>query len=354
MITTFEGKRITGILGILPENEYDYDEETKEFANSQTKRLKKIMGFGKRRAAKSTSTTGDFCVFGMRYLLDNEYIKKEDIGGIVVVGLTPDYLLPHVGNIIQGEFELSKDIVCIDVPQGCCGHLMGLLQAFMLLEHIKEKKILVFTGDVLCRKSPEHKEKSGQFGGDAASITIVENDPNSSDISFNMYMDGTQREALMIPAGGYRMPHSNETAILRDTGDGNMRSYDQIWMNGSQVFNFVQREVPILIDELLTYSNKSKEEIDWFLFHQPNKFMLQKLADKMKVPYEKIPMNIVENFGNSSGSTIPINIAFNLGSDLIKNKYKCCLSAFGSGLTWSGAIMELGNLDFCELIISNY
>ena len=351
MLVKFSGKRISGVLGLLPENEYDYDEETKDFATLQTRRLKKIMGFGKRRAAKETSVTSDFCLYGLRYALEKEYIKKEEIGAIIVVGLTPDYYLPHISNIIQGELELDDDVVCIDIPQGCAGYILGLYQSCMMLEHM-ERKVLLFTGDVLCRKNPEWKERTAQFGGDAASLTIIEN-CTEENMCFDIKMNGKEREALWIPAGGYKMPRSAETANLVDCGDGTLRTYEQVWMDGSKVFNFVQKEVPPMLDELFHYAEVSKDEIDWFLFHQPNKFMLQKLADKIEVSYEKMPMNIVENFGNSSGSTVPINITFNVGAKLLDNRSLCCLSGFGSGLSWAGCIANLGYMDFCELVVTD-
>lgn len=150
------------------------------------------------------------------------------------------------------------------------------------------------------------------------------------------------------------MPRTPETSIPRDIGDGTMKSYDELWMDGSKVFNFVQKEVPPMIDEIVNYANMTKEDIDWFLFHQPNKFMLQKLADKMEVPWNKVPMNVVERFGNSSGSTIPVAITNNLGKEMTTNRYQCCLAGFGAGLSWASMVVELGNMDFCEMITSVY
>jgi 3-oxoacyl-[acyl-carrier-protein] synthase-3 len=86
------------------------------------------------------------------------------------------------------------------------------------------------------------------------------------------------------------------------------------------------------------------------MFHQPNKFMLNKLADKIGVPREKMPSNIVENFGNSSGVTVPINISYNIGKDLCQKTYKMCLAGFGVGLTWSAIVMDIGNVDFNKII----
>jgi 3-oxoacyl-[acyl-carrier-protein] synthase-3 len=133
-------------------------------------------------------------------------------------------------------------------------------------------------------------------------------------------------------------------------GDSNLRAKDHLRMDGSAVFNFVQVEVPPMIESLLASAGATMDDVDWFLFHQPNRFMLEKLADKMKVPYAKMPMNVVEHFGNSSGVTIPIAIAFNLGTRLQTETFRVCLAGFGVGLTWSSMLMPLGDLKFCELI----
>lgn len=353
MITTFKGKRISGVLGILPETEYIFDEETAPFADVQTRRLKKIMGFNKRRAAKADTTTGDLCEAGLRYLLKKELVDISEIGAIIVVTATPDYFIPHISNIIHGDFGFSSDVICMDIAQGCAAHTLGLIQACMILEHLSNRKVLLFTGDVLCRKDPSWPLSRPSFGGDAASITVIENSTEDHIIYADINSDGKNRDALIMPAGGFRLPRSPETAIPVDIGDGTFAPKNEIWMHGSKVFNFVQKEVPPMIEKLISYAGYAKEDIDWFLFHQPNKFMVQKLAERLKVPKEKMPCNIVENFGNSSGSCVPINITYNLGNDLLENDYLCCLSGFGSGLTWAATLTILGHLNFCEYFISD-
>jgi len=354
--TIFHGKRITGMLGVLPQNEIYFEDEVNNytFPPKQTMRLKKVMGYEKHRVVKSSTASSDLCVFGLKHLLQNSLVKRDEIGAVVIVTTTPDHLIPPVSNIIQGECGLGNDVICIDISQGCVAFLLGLMQSFMLLEHIGNKKVALFTVDTLSKKVSPNDRNSYPLIGDAAAITIIENDSNAKDIYFNLYNDGTQRDALIIPAGGSRMACSAETAIMRDVdNDGNLRSLDNLKMNGSEIFTFVQTEVPPLIEETLAYSGQSKEDIDWYLFHQPNKFMLRKLAEKLGVPYEKVPMNIVENFGNPSGASIPINIVHNLGQAVIGNRYNCCLSAFGSGLTWGAITTELGGMDFCEMLISD-
>jgi 3-oxoacyl-[acyl-carrier-protein] synthase-3 len=204
--------------------------------------------------------------------------------------------------------------------------------------------------DVLSRKVSVKDRNSYPLIGDAASIAVIERSDDATPIHANLKMDGTRREALMIPAGGFRLPCSPETAILEDDGDNNLRAKDNLRMDGAAVFNFVQVEVPPMIQDLLQAARASVDDVDYFLFHQPNRFMLQKLADQMKVPYEKMPSNIVEHYGNSSGVTIPMAIAHNLRDRLLNGTINACLAGFGVGLTWSSMLMRLGPFSFCDLI----
>lgn len=354
MKTVFKGKRIAGIMTVLPQNEIKFEDELKNytFAPSQSMRLKKVMGYEKHRVVKSETATSDLCVFGLQHMLDTNIISKEEIGAIVVVTVTPDYFIPHVSNIVQGACNLSTDILCLDISQGCCGFLIGLMESFMLLDLNPNKKIVLINADTLSKKVSIHDRNSYPLIGDAATITILENDTSAKDIYFNMRMDGSRGDTLIIPAGGSRLPCSPETAKMVDSGDGNLRSKDNLTMDGTGVFTFVQTDVPPLILETLKDAGLSREDIDWYIFHQPNRFMLQKLADKLEISRDKVFMNIVTNYGNPSGSSIPLAITHNLGSNLLDNTYSCCLSAFGSGLGWGVMTLNLGKLDFCEMLIS--
>lgn len=355
MQATFSGKRISSILGILPETESLFDEEAQNYAFPvrQTMRLKKIMGYNRHRLAKPTSTVSDFAVCGLRHMLDKGWIEKDEIGAIIVATLCPDFFVPHIGTIVQGECGLGSGVICLDIAQGCCGFLIGLMETFLLLDHMKDKKAVLINGDVLSHKVSRRDRNDFPLIGDAAAITVVENDPLAGDIHYEMCMDGARGGALKIPAGAFRMPSTPETAVMADEGDGNWRSLDHMHMDGGEVFNFVQTEVPPLLARMLERAGESMETIDYFLFHQPNKFMLEKLAQKAGIPKEKLPMNLVELYGNSSGATIPLVSALNLREELTGALHKCCFSAFGSGLAWGGMVLEFGNLEHCEIMESN-
>ena len=312
------------------------------------------MGYKQHAIVKDTTATSDLCIAGLEYILENGWLKKEDIGGIVVACTYPDFFMPAVSSIIHGKFDLSEEVYCVDISQGCVGFLMALNQGFMLLEHIRDKKVIVFSADVLSKKVSKQDRNSFPLSGDAAGIAILENCEECNPIYTVVYNNGGMGQALTIPAGGSRMPCNIETAKLCDNdNDGNLRALDNLTMNGADVFTFVQTKVPPMIDEVIEFSKISKDDIKFYLFHQPNKFMLKKLAEKIGIPYEKVPMNIVEEFGNSSGACIPVCATYNVSDLLINEIHKYCLAAFGSGLTWAAMVLDIGDLDFCEMLISD-
>lgn len=354
MKAVFKNKKITGILGLLPEKESYFDDEVESyvFSERQTTRLKELMGYGKHRLAKTESTTSDFCLYGLKYLLNTGKLKKEDIGAIVVVSITPDYFLPHISNIIHGECGLPQDVLCFDISQGCCGFLLGLMQSFMILDVIKEKKVVLFNADVLSHKVSKQDRNEFPLIGDATGITVIQNDKDAQDIYMELYNDGTQREALIIPAGGFAKPCTVETAQIVKGEDGNYRSLEHLYMDGIAVLNFALRNVPELVLNMMAENQLSVDQINYFLFHEPNKFMLKKIAQKIGIPDDKIFTNLVENYGNSGGATIPMTIVHNLADDLLHNEYKCCLSGFGSGLSWGGMLLSIGKLEFCDMLVT--
>ncbi|MDP4276035.1 MAG: 3-oxoacyl-[acyl-carrier-protein] synthase III C-terminal domain-containing protein [Bacteroidota bacterium] len=352
MKLTFNNKRISGILTVLPRNELKFDDEVENynFPPAKSMKLKLAMGYNTHRLADSEVCASDLCIAGLDYLFQNELLDKNEIDALLFVSQSPDYFLPPTSNIIQGHYGMKQDMICMDINQGCAGYELGLIQAFMLLEQDSINRVVLLNADVLSSKVSKQDRNSYPLAGDAASVTIVEKNPTGSVIHCAIKMDGTGAFALMIPAGGFRMPCSAETAIMREDEDGNIRSLNQVIMKGDEIFNFVQREVPPMIEELLTKSGLNRDDIDWYMFHQPNRFMLNKLADTIGVDREKMPSNIVGLFGNASSVTVPTNISYNLGDKLCHNQYKLCLAGFGVGLTWAAIIMEVGQLRFNKMI----
>ena len=348
----YDHKRITGILTILPQNEVSFDEEIDNynFPRGQSIKLKLTMGYNKRRIVSEGTTCSDLCVFGMEYLFNKGLLNKDDIDALILVTQSPDHFMPPTSNIIQGKLDLKNDLVCLDINQGCAGYLIGLNQAFMLLEQDEINKVVLLNADVLSRKVSLKDRNSRPIVGDGASITIVEKNQESNPIFGTISNDGKGADVLTIPAGAFKMPSTKETAELKEDKSGNSRALDHLVMKGDEVFNFVQRVVPPMIENLLEMAGRNKDDVDYYMFHQPNKFMLNKLANKMEVPQEKMPNNVVENFGNASGVSIPTVITYNLENRLKNESLLVCLAGFGTGLTCASLLLHLENLDFVKQI----
>jgi len=348
----FQNKKITGILTILPENEVKFDDEIDNynFSKGQSMKLKLIMGYDKRRIVKKGTTISDLCIYGMNYLFKKNLLRKDDIDALILVTQSPDHFSPPTSHIIHGKLDLKQDMVCLDINQGCSGYVIGLNQAFLLLEQDDINKVVLLNADIISSKVSKNDRNSRPQIGDGAAITIIEKDDIKSTIYGSVHADGKGSNVLIIPAGGFKLPSTKETAKLIEDNSGNSRSLDHLFMKGDEVFSFVQRKVPPMIEKLLIEANLTKDDIDYYLFHQPNKFMLEKLADRIGICFEKMPNNIVKKFGNSSGVSIPTNISYNLGKKLLNGSYLVCLAGFGVGLSWASIIIELENLSFCEII----
>jgi len=348
----FAGKRISGLLTILPAHERLFVDEMANynFSPARSLKLKEVMGYDRRRLVDGPVCVSDLAVAGFEHLFAKGQLAPSDIGALVVVTQSPDYLMPGTASVIHGRLGLGHDVFCVDINQGCAGFVVGLMQAFMLLDQPAIAKVALVNGDVLSRKVSPRDRNSYPLIGDGAAITIVERDASAATIHASLKMDGSRGGALTIPAGGMRQPCSAETAELHEDAEGNARAADHLVMDGSAVFNFVMTEVPALVEGLLRDTGTPADAVGAFLFHQPNRFMLQKLAEKLGVPYDKMPSNVVERFGNSSGVTIPVATASNFAERLRHERLRVCFAGFGVGLTWSALLMELGPLEFCEMI----
>ena len=347
----FSSGKISGLLLVLPEHEQNFLEDMKnfDFPESRSLKLMKVMGYNKHRLVRDIDCCSDLVIRGFRHLIDSSLLDANSVDALIVVTQSPDFLMPPTSSVIQGELGLKQDMLCLDINQGCAGFIIGLIQSFSLLTQESINRVALINVDVLSRKVNRQDRNSYPLIGDAASIAIIDK-KDGEEIWANLRMDGSRREALMIPAGGMRLPASSETAEVHDAGDNNFRSKDNLKMDGSAVFNFVQTEVPPLISDILNFSGKSDEDIRAYAFHQPNKFMLEKLADKLGIVREKLPMDVVERFGNNSGATIPTVLATNLRDQLLSESALYCLAGFGVGLTWASMVMPIGPLEFCDQI----
>jgi 3-oxoacyl-[acyl-carrier-protein] synthase-3 len=348
----FKNKRISSIIAVAPSQEYRFDDEYPfyKMTEAQARRFKKMMSLDRHRIAPPEVCASDLCLFGLQQLLDEGVLKKEEIDALVFISQTPDYVMPPTSNVLHGKLGLGHDVICMDINQGCAGFLAGLLQSFLLLEIAAVSKVVLLTGDTGSKQMDRGNRVSYPLNGDAGAATVIERCPEERPIHMDIKNDGSRSKAIMVPGGGYRMPSSVETLKLQETEEGVVRSLEHVHMDGAAVFNFTMDDIPPQIEEVLSFSGDTRDSIQHFFLHQPNPFIVTQMAQKMKIPPEKVPNNVVSLYGNCSSVTIPLNIALNCSEPLRAGTRRVCLSGFGVGLTWISAVMDLGPLNVCKIV----
>lgn len=356
MKAKFYGKKITSILSLLPQTEYCFEDDMKYNALSekQNRKLQRTMGYDKHRFFKNDTCVSKVAFFGLNYMIENGQLAKEDISAIVLSTTTPDFVMPPTSNIVAHDLGLSNDVYCIDTNQQCTGYANGLLQAFMLLNNENMKKVILITGDVLAKNPDRSNTSSYPLAGDAVCITVVENSDDNSPIHVHTIVDSDRYDALVFPDSPWRKVTEEERSKYASKRYGEFDYLPCVHMDGQAVFQYVMQDVPKYVHESFEHAGVTKDDIDYFFFHQPNKFMVDKLAQKIKVPHEKVPSNVVTFYGNSNSSTIPVAISHNAKEQMENGNYRCMLAGFGAGLSYTSVIMNLGDMDFCDMVITPY
>lgn len=353
MLTQFKGKRISAIYSILPSHEVDFMDEADNYAFSevQMKKLKKVMGFGKRRVAQTGETVGDYAIYAVGQMLKDGVFEEHEIGAIIVTTTSPDHFIPPISNIVQGKFDFDEDVVCIDISQGCCGYVVGLTYAFMTLNSLTNKKVLLISGDMLTARISTRDRASRPINGDAVTVSVIENTGDEEPVWCSLKNDGKDAFAVFIPAGGTRLPISPETAKEEEDEFGNWRSKQHLVMQGDMVFNIIINMTPVMIEELLAKSGNKMDDIDYFVCHQSSCFTLKKLAQRLEVTEERLPRDIVPKYGNSSSATIPVTMTEHCEEFFADGgKKKIMFAAFGTGMSLGAVMMDMEK-PVCKLMV---
>ena len=346
-LSSFNTAHITGILQVVPANEKCIDDESALYGNNakQIERIKKAIGLNKRRIAPDGVTSGDMCFEAADRLISGMKIDKNTIDGLIMVTQTPDHSQPATAAILHGRLGLSNNCAAFDVNLGCSGYVYGLWLAHMMVESGGCTNVLLLAGDTLSRVANPRDRSTAPLFGDAGSATLISHDPAASSSSyFSLHTDGTGSDTIKVPAGGFRKPHSAETAIEHTDDDGNVRSEENLWMQGGDVFNFSLDVEPKAIREILEFSKRDIDSIDYVVFHQANKYIISNIVRKLKLPMDKAPCETVSKYGNQSSASIPGTITDALSEQVQTSHNTLILSGFGVGLSWGTCIVPMNNI----------
>ena len=345
-----ENVKIAGISVCVPEQVVENIESGQNvFGNDDLLKTIDMIGVSRRHVAPSGVCTSDLCYEAAADLLRKLYVNPMEVGALIFVSQTPDYRLPATACLLQDRLSLSKGTIAFDINLGCSGYVYGLTLAFGLINQSSIKKVLLLVGDTITKCVSSLDRSSSILFGDAGSATLIEITTTDTPIYSSLNTDGSGAGSLIIKGGGYRQQSSLDTLRVSEDTDSSRRSLEHLYMDGPEIFNFTIREIPKDIRAVLEFAGTSLDNIDYFFFHQANKFIIDFLARKLKIPVGKYPISLNE-FGNTSSASIPLTISTKR-SFLDSGQKNLILSGFGVGLSWGSVFIKLDN---CEVLPIKY
>ena len=340
--------QITGIVACVP----SFVEENISlpfFKEGEAEKVIASTGIKRRHIADKNTTASDLCYEAAERLILDLKWKKEDIDCLIFVSQTPDYILPATSCILQNRLGLKNGCYSIDISYGCPGWIYGLSVISSLMSSGFLKKGLLLVGDTPSKFKSRRDKTAWPLFGDAGSATAIEYDVSASDSFFTFATDGSSYDAIIIPDGGFRHPVTEKSLKEISYGEGIARRALDSEMDGMKVFAFGLKRAPESLKELLEFANKEIKDVDFFIFHQANLFMNEKIRKKLCIPKEKVPY-CLEEFGNTSCTTIPLTLASKCSEILEREVSNIVVTAFGVGLSWGSAWITLKKMQCLSII----
>ena len=304
---------------------------------SEAKILEKT-GIEERRVAGKDETALDLAERASRALLERTQQKPDFI---ILCTQAPDYILPTSACILQHRLGLPTSTGALDINLGCSGFVYGLSLATGLIASGAASSIMLVTADTYSKFiNPLDRSVRTLFGDGAAATLIVADDAGTASIGpFVFGTDGSGAGDLIVPAGGARMQPTGDALVESEDDFGNVRSLANLYMNGSAVLNFTLKEVPRAFQSLQERTGRTADDFDYVVLHQANKFMLDTLRRKLKLPVEKTPYHF-KHIGNTVSSTIPCVLKDMMSAGTLQPGKRIALIGFGVGLSWAAAAID--------------
>ena len=326
---------VTGRVPNHPVKTTDFDlftpEEAAIFDNT--------VGIKNRYIGSDDTCASDLCYDAAMRLIEALGWEKESIDVLVFASVTGDYKTPPTSGILQYRLGLPTSTFVLDIPMGCCGSVYAINVAGNLLSSGSVKRALILTGDTALRMGSLKDKSRVPLFGDCGTAMALEYDSNAENIVIDFNTLGEKYEALMTPHGGFRHPVTQESFIEEDFGNGIIRAPKDTLINGMDVLSFAISKPPVSIKKLMDNYQLNTDNVDFFLIHQANKLIVDRIVKKLKLPQEKVPYDLQE-FGNLGGASIPMLMTYSLSKELSERPLTLVCSAFGLGLTWATMLLK--------------
>lgn len=340
----FQDISITAIVTTVGDNIIKLEDEKERFGfdDDSLARIQKSIGLNTRYVVSPDVCTSDLCIQSANTIFDNTNIHKEDIGALIFVTQSPDYKAPSTAIIMQDRLGLPNSCMAFDINLGCSGFIYGLFTAFSYVNSGIDK-VLLCVGDVNDYFAGKKDRIFTPLMGDAGSAVVIEKKPSPKSF-FSLYSNGGGYKHLIIPSGGARNKTTPQSILPKMRSDGGIRSDEDMFMDGKEVFNFAIKTVPPLIKEILLDADIPAESVDYFVLHQANPYILKTIASRLKVDKEKVPLQTGQIYGNQNSASIPGTINGFLFNEAQNKKLTLCMAGFGIGLSWGAAIITTDSI----------
>ena len=326
---------IKGISYYLPEKKLTNTELSEKFNDWGEDKIFNKTGIKNRHITQDNEYASDLAIKAANLLFNEYSINNKSIDFVIYCTQSPDYLLPTTACILQEKLNLSIKCGALDFNLGCSGYVYGLAICKGLIESAIATNILFITSETYSKYIHPEDRGNRTIFGDAASASLISDNGIAEICNFDLGTDGSGAQNLIVKNGGTRYKSSLESFDVDERG--NFRSSSHLFMNGPEIFSFTSKMVPDLIDNVLRKNSMVMDDINLFVFHQANKFMLDFLRKKIGIPESKF-YTYIENCANTVSSTIPIAL-----KEAIINK-RCqgnvLIAGFGVGYSWGGSIIK--------------
>lgn len=327
---------IKAITYALPDKVVTNEDLVSEFPEWSVEKIADKVGINKRHIVAVNETSADLAVKAAERLFqENPVIKRYSIDFVLFCTQSPDYFLPTSACLIQDRLGVPTSCGALDFNLGCSGYVYGLSLAKGLLLGGIATNILLLTGETYSKFMHPKDKGNRTIFGDAGSATLISSEGFAEIGNFNLGTDGRGAENLVVKTGGMRF--REKINDLRFEENGNPYSSDYLYMNGSEIFNFTIDAVPPLIEDTLAKNALTREDVDGYIFHQANKYIINFLRKKIRIEPDKF-YTYMSEVGNTVSNTIPIVLSEKLNEKSLKGNI--ILAGFGVGYSWGGCALK--------------
>lgn len=343
---SIDGKvaQVVGVAASVPDKQFDLMEL--DIDDYTLKRTMKLTGIHKIRQASPEMSAADYCIDAAKMLFRELSVDPKTIDGIVMLTPHPNYIYPGDSGLIQSALEIPTKCIAMDINHSCTGVIYGIFTASLLVESGQCNNVLVCCGDTASKHINSKDRALKMVVGDGGTALLV-TDGGKLPMKYSFIHDGNGLKYLYTPAGGEKMPiQPGVTDVESTDAEGNVRTLEDEFMDGLEVMRFVVNEMPLQVDEVLEKQGWAKEEVDAYVFHQANEFMVKSLVRAMQLNKSKAMVN-VDGYGNIGGGSVLL--AMCLEHEHSKNWQKTVLCSFGTGMSGAVLAADFSNTHFCKV-----